>query len=85
MVIKITTFSMPWPSKIYPNWTFLIENKPSGNPDSGGANEKQFLKSASDRFEAVILFFSSETFQMGRRLKQPYKRLRYLHTCLGLD
>jgi hypothetical protein len=33
MVIKITTFSIPRPSKIYPNWDFGFENKPSGNPD----------------------------------------------------
>jgi hypothetical protein len=25
-------FSIPWPSKIYPNWDFWFENKPSGNP-----------------------------------------------------
>jgi hypothetical protein len=39
MVIKypkwpwnISTFSNLWPSKIYPNWDFGFENKPSGNP-----------------------------------------------------
>jgi hypothetical protein len=26
------TFSIPSPSKIYPNWDFWFENKPSGNP-----------------------------------------------------
>jgi hypothetical protein len=31
----ITTFSIPRSSKIYPNWDFWSEKKPSGNP--GGA------------------------------------------------
>jgi hypothetical protein len=29
---NISTFSNPRPSKIYPNWDFGFENKPSGNP-----------------------------------------------------
>jgi hypothetical protein len=28
----ITTFSIPRSSKIYPNWDFWFEKKPSGNP-----------------------------------------------------
>jgi hypothetical protein len=28
---NITTFSIPRPSKLYPNWDFWFENKPSGN------------------------------------------------------
>jgi hypothetical protein len=24
--------TFPWPSKIYPNWDFWFESKPSGNP-----------------------------------------------------
>jgi hypothetical protein len=36
MVIK-TIFSMPWPSKIYPNWDFWLETEPSGNPTSEGS------------------------------------------------
>jgi hypothetical protein len=32
MNIKIPTFSILRPSKIYPNWDFGFENKPSGNP-----------------------------------------------------
>jgi hypothetical protein len=37
MVIKIPTFSIPKHNKIYPNWDFWFENKPSGNtvPDRG--------------------------------------------------
>jgi hypothetical protein len=35
MVIAIPTFSIPRPYKIYPNWHFLFENKPSGNPELG--------------------------------------------------
>jgi hypothetical protein len=33
MVIKYSRFSITRPSKIYPNWDFWFENKPSGNPD----------------------------------------------------
>jgi hypothetical protein len=29
---NITTSSIPRPSKLYPNWDFWFENKPSGNP-----------------------------------------------------
>jgi hypothetical protein len=29
---NIPTFSIPKPSKIYPNCDFWFENKPSGNP-----------------------------------------------------
>jgi hypothetical protein len=30
---NIPTFSIPRPSKFYPNWDFGLENIPSGNPD----------------------------------------------------
>jgi hypothetical protein len=30
---NISTFTHLRPSKIYPNWDFWFENKPSGNPD----------------------------------------------------
>jgi hypothetical protein len=33
MVINIPRFSIGRPSKIYTNWDFWFENKPSGNPD----------------------------------------------------
>jgi hypothetical protein len=33
MVIKYTKIFHTRPSKIYPNWDFWFENKPSGNPD----------------------------------------------------
>jgi hypothetical protein len=33
MFIKYKTFSIPRPFKMYPNWEFWFENKPSGNPD----------------------------------------------------
>jgi hypothetical protein len=32
MAINITTFSNLRPTKIYPNWDFWFEKKPSGNP-----------------------------------------------------
>jgi hypothetical protein len=35
MVINIPTSSIARPSKIYPNWDFLLENMPSGNPARG--------------------------------------------------
>jgi hypothetical protein len=28
---NVPTFSIPRPSKIYPNWDFWFDNKPSGN------------------------------------------------------
>jgi hypothetical protein len=31
---NIPTFTIQMPSKIYPNWDFCFENKPSGNPAS---------------------------------------------------
>jgi hypothetical protein len=36
MAIKIPTFYISRPSKIYPKWDFLFENIPSGNPDWPG-------------------------------------------------
>jgi hypothetical protein len=30
--MQISTFSIPRPSKIYPNWYLWFENIPSGNP-----------------------------------------------------
>jgi hypothetical protein len=33
---NISTISNLRSSKIYPNWDFWFENKPSGNPDSNG-------------------------------------------------
>jgi hypothetical protein len=35
MVMKIPASSIARPSKIYPNWYFWFENKPSGNTGSG--------------------------------------------------
>jgi hypothetical protein len=35
--ICISTFSNLRPSKIYPNWDFWLENKPSGNPEQNFA------------------------------------------------
>jgi hypothetical protein len=32
MTKNTPTFSIPKPCKIYPNWAFWFENKPSGNP-----------------------------------------------------
>jgi hypothetical protein len=32
MVLKLPIFSIARPFKIYPNWDFWFENKPSGNP-----------------------------------------------------
>jgi hypothetical protein len=39
---NIQSFSNLRPSKIYPNWDFWFENKPSGNPASF-ADEGRFL------------------------------------------
>jgi hypothetical protein len=33
MAKKVPTSSIARPFKIYPNWDFLFENMPSGNPD----------------------------------------------------
>jgi hypothetical protein len=35
MAKNIPAFSIPRPSKIYPNWDFWYENIPSGNPNIG--------------------------------------------------
>jgi hypothetical protein len=41
---NITTFSITRPSKIYPKWDFLFENKPSGNPAANeGEREKELI------------------------------------------
>jgi hypothetical protein len=41
MVIKIDQdFSTARPSKIYPNWNFCFENKPSGNPTRDSKTEE---------------------------------------------
>jgi hypothetical protein len=37
---NIPTFSIPRPSKLYPNWEFWSKNKPSGNPDTHTKKEK---------------------------------------------
>jgi hypothetical protein len=37
MSIKYINISKPRPSKIYPNWDFWFENKPSGNPASSAS------------------------------------------------
>jgi hypothetical protein len=37
---KIPTFSIPRPFRIYPNWCFWFENKPSGNPGYERGNMK---------------------------------------------
>jgi hypothetical protein len=37
---NIPTFSIPRPSKLYPNWDFWSKNKPSGNPDTHTKKEK---------------------------------------------
>jgi hypothetical protein len=34
-LLNIQTFLILRPSKIYPNWDFWFENKPSGNPGLG--------------------------------------------------
>jgi hypothetical protein len=42
------------PSKIYPNWDFWFEKKPSGIPvgdRSGGAKEFQFVATFSKEFD----------------------------------
>jgi hypothetical protein len=35
-----TTFSNLGPSKIYPNWDFWFEKKPSGNPSTKRSSDK---------------------------------------------
>jgi hypothetical protein len=38
---NISAFSILRPSKIYPNWDFWFENKPSGNPGLAEGIEKK--------------------------------------------
>jgi hypothetical protein len=37
--VGISTMSNPSPSRIYPNWDFCFENKPSGNPGTDYSRE----------------------------------------------
>jgi hypothetical protein len=47
MSVKISTFFNLRRTKIYPNWDFLIENKPSGNPDDNPCVRLQSLQNQS--------------------------------------
>jgi hypothetical protein len=42
---NIPNFSIPRPSKIYPNWDFWFESKPSGNPAFSGMSDRRCLHS----------------------------------------
>jgi hypothetical protein len=39
---NIPTLTIKRPSKIYPNWDFWFENKPSGNPVILGGKRRQY-------------------------------------------
>jgi hypothetical protein len=41
--LNIPTFSIPRPSKIYPDWDFWFENKLSGNPASQQSTNRSFI------------------------------------------
>jgi hypothetical protein len=53
---NIPTFSIPKPSKFYPNWDFCFENIPSGNPEF-----------ATDRFKAEKNLLNCQLVPMYRR------------------
>jgi hypothetical protein len=44
--INIPTSSIARPSKIYPNWDFRFENKPSGNPAGARVSGKSYDRKA---------------------------------------
>jgi hypothetical protein len=54
----MTRFSIARPSKIYPNWEFWYENKPSGNPEQQSQKEENSGKSGPRK----TLFFSSKSY-----------------------
>jgi hypothetical protein len=56
MTKYITTFSIQKPSKIYQNWNFWSEKKPSGNIDSKVLPhlEKKFLRSYILTFYSLV-------------------------------
>jgi hypothetical protein len=57
----ITTFFIPRSPKMYPNWDFWSEKKPSGNPDHGCEQLGKVLSfhtSESFGWESLLSFFS---------------------------
>jgi hypothetical protein len=63
MAIKYTyipTTSISRSSKIYPNWYFWLENKPSGNPDPK-AETKQKNKKATNHLKNLNHFHPKMT------------------------
>jgi hypothetical protein len=50
------TFSISRTSKIFPNWDFLFQNIPTGNPGVGGIFKADFFKEkCAFRFWDIIL------------------------------
>jgi hypothetical protein len=65
MAIKCTTFSNLRPSKIYPNWYFWFETKPSGNPEwhPNEPNNRSYSTLAATEQSLV----TKQCGQMGRK------------------
>jgi hypothetical protein len=55
---KMATITIARPSKIYPNWDFWFEHKPSGNPDF------KILKEKQSTYFVGILLHSPENFPL---------------------
>jgi hypothetical protein len=60
--IPVLTFSHLRPSKIYPNWDFWFENKPSGNPDSDSETRRHI----SQKLEPVARVLEIARWQTKR-------------------
>jgi hypothetical protein len=72
MAKNIYTVSNQRPSKIYPNWDFWFEIKPSGNPGPAfhvaEHNELTNLSSASSKTVFPSIFFPPKDSNFGRLL-----------------
>jgi hypothetical protein len=73
MPINIPTSSIETPSKVYPNWYFWFENKPSGNPGRNHKNRTDFLESK---------LISSLKASLNRRVANAWPYYFNVYVCI---